>query len=52
MDLCNELCSAGVLRGKTFNTEHYSQTLTIFTPAMLIVTIDFYHFIPLTLTLA
>ena len=38
---------------KTFNIGHYTQTVqpNLFIPAMLIGTIDFYHFILLSLTL-
>ena len=49
MDLCNESCSSGwptVLSGKIFNVGHYRQTIqpNFFIPAMLIGTIDLYHF--------
>ena len=42
-----------VLRGKTFNIGHYTQTfqLKFFIPAMLIDSIDFYNLIPLSMTL-
>ena len=42
-----------VLRGTTFNVRHYTQTVhpIVFIPAMLIGTIDFYHFRSLSLTL-
>ena len=38
---------------KTFNVGHYAQTFqqSSFIPAMLTGAIDFYHFIPLSLTL-
>ena len=57
MALCNESCSSGqlaVLRGKNFNVIHYTQTFqpNVFIPAQLIGTIDFYHFMPLSLTLS
>ena len=39
--------------GKNFNVGHYTQTFqpNFFTPAIHIGNIDFYHFIPLSLTL-
>ena len=42
-----------VLCGKSFNTGHGTQTFqpVLLIPAMLIGTMDFYHFIPLSLTL-
>ena len=60
MDLCNELYSAGQLtgrpaslRGKTFNIQHYMQTVqpNAFIPAMLIGTIDLKNVVLLSLTL-
>ena len=41
------------LCGKNFDVGYYTQNVlpNLFIPAMLIVTIDFYHFIPLSLTL-
>ena len=50
------VCLAGqwaVLHGKNVNAGHYAQAVqpTLFIPAMLIGIIDFYHFIPLSLTL-
>ena len=41
------------LCGKNLNVGHYTQTVQpdLFMPAMFIGTIDFYHFIPLSLTL-
>ena len=41
------------MRGKNFNVGHYMQTFQpiFLIPAMLIGTIDFYHFIPISLTL-
>ena len=52
MDLGDKLCLSSMV--KTFNVGHYMQTFQpiFFTPAMLIGTIDLYHFIPLLLTLA
>ena len=42
-----------VLCGKNLSVEHYIQTFqpNVFLPAMLIGTIDFYHFIPHSVTL-
>ena len=42
-----------ILPAKNFNFEYYTQTVqpNSFIPAMLIGTIDFYHFILLSLTL-
>ena len=42
-----------ILRGRNFNTGHSMQTFQslFFIPAMLIGTIDFYHFLPLSLAL-
>ena len=42
-----------VFRGKNFSVGYCTQTseLNFFIPAMLIGTIDYYHFIPLSLTL-
>ena len=55
MDLCNELCLSGRApwRGKHFNVRHYTVPFqpVCFIPAMLIGTIDFYHFISLSLVL-
>ena len=60
MDLYSKSCSSvrlagrpAVLRGKNFNAGHYTQTVqpNCFIPAMLIGTIDFYHFMPFSLTL-
>ena len=64
MDLCSESCLSGqqasqsaswpsILCNKSFNTGHYTQTVppNFFVHAMLIGTIDFYHFIPCPLTL-
>ena len=53
MDLCNELRSSLVC-SKSFNVGHYTQNFepSFLIPAMLIFTIDFFHFIPLSLTLA
>ena len=50
------VCQAGwqaILRGKNFHVEYYWQTFLpkFFTPGMLIGTLDFYHFTPLSLTL-
>ena len=41
------------MHGKGFNVGHYTQTFQaiFFIPAMLIGTINFYHFIPLSVTL-
>ena len=57
MDLCNESCLFSqpvVLRGKHLDIVQYTQTFqpNVFIPAMLISTSDFYHFMPLSLTLA
>ena len=43
-----------VLHGKNFNVGHYMQTFQpdVCTPAMLIGTVDYYYFIPLSLTLS
>ena len=52
MDLCDESCSSG--RPSCISkTLGYTQTVqpVLFIPAMLIGSIDFYHFIPLSLTL-
>ena len=54
--LCHESSLSGcwaILRGKNFNILHYRQTVhsNFFIPVMLLDTIDFYHFIPLSLTL-
>ena len=54
VDLCNESSTCPpVLYGKNFNVGQYMQTFqpTFFIPALLIGTIGFYHFIPLSLTL-
>ena len=57
MDLCKELCLTGQLVGhlawQSFNVGHYTPSVqpNLFIPAMLTGTIDFYHFIPLSLTL-
>ena len=42
-----------VLHGKNFNVGHYTQIFqrNIFIPAMPIGTVEFYHFIPLSLIL-
>ena len=52
IDICNESYSA-VFCGKNVNVGHYTRTVQpiFFIPAMLISTIDFYHLIPLSLTL-
>ena len=52
----NHGCPAGqpvVLCGKNFNIGHHTQTVqpSFYIPTMLIGTIDFNHFIPLSLTL-
>ena len=51
MALRNESWPAGHV--KNFNVGHYTQTVqsNIFIPAMLIGTIDFYHFLQFSLTL-
>ena len=43
----------GIACQKLLNVGHYTQTVkpNVFIPALLIGTIDFYHFIPLSLTL-
>ena len=55
--MCNESCLSGrpdswppILHGKNFNIGYYMQKFqpNIFIPAMLIGTIDFYYFIPLS----
>ena len=59
MDLCYEWCFVwlagwlSVLCGKNFNVRCYMQTFhpNLFIPTMLVGTIDFYHCIPLSLTL-
>ena len=56
MDKCFELCLCGwpaVLRGKSFSVGQYRQAVqpNFFLPAMLIGTIDFKHFVLLSLTL-
>ena len=58
MDLCISLVWLAILCGKNFDVVHYGQTfLPIFfffffcLPAVLIGTINFYHFIPLSVTL-
>ena len=57
MDLCNELSlsgwSAGKLPGKNVYTGHYTQTFQpiFFIPTMVTGTMDFCHFILLSLTL-
>ena len=56
MDLCSELCLTCllvVLHGKNVNDGHYYANCStrFFLPAMLVGTIDFYHFIPLPLAL-
>ena len=53
MDLCNELCSSGQLAcvRKTLDITHELFNQSFFIPAMLTGTINFYHFIPLSLTL-
>ena len=59
MDLCSESCLFGGPAGglscmaKTFNIGHYRQTVqpNFVIPAILVGTIDFYHGIPLLLTL-
>ena len=42
-----------ILLGKNFIVVHYMQTVqpNFFIPAILIGTIDFYHFIPISLTM-
>ena len=52
LDLCDGTYPA-VLCDKNFNAGHYSKTFkpNFFVPAMLIGTIDFCHFMPLSLTL-
>ena len=52
MDLCYELCLS-IKHGKNFKVGYYMQTSrpNLFIPAILIGTIDFYHFILLSLTL-
>ena len=57
MDLCNESCLSGLsflLRSKHFNVGHCRQTFQpfLFILAMLIGTVEMYHFIPLSLILA
>ena len=61
MHQCNESCwsvclasQPAVLCSKNFDIGHYMQIFepTLFIPAMLIGTIDFYHFIPPSLTMA
>ena len=55
---CNELSSSGpqtiCLVAGTLNIGHFTQTLQpiFFYTAMLKFTVNFYHFIPLSLTLA
>ena len=60
MDLCNESRSSGwlsswlaVFYGKNFNTGRYMQTVqpNFLIPAMLVGSVDFYHFIPLSVTM-
>ena len=57
MDLCNVFCLSirlavcpSVLCGKYFYLEHYMQTVqqNVFIPALLTGTIDFYHFVLLS----
>ena len=52
MHLCSELCLA-ILHGKNLNIGHHTQSfqLFFFIPVVLISTIDFDHFIPLSLTM-
>ena len=62
MDLCNQSCQSSrtpdgrpsILLGTNVNIKHYEQTyqLNSVTPAMLIGTIDYYHFTPLSVTLS
>ena len=56
MDLCNESCFSGPagLRGKNVHIGHYMQIVhpAFFIPALRIANIDFYHCVPLSLTLA
>ena len=60
MDGCNESCSSGsdwsaILGGKNIHAGHFTQTVLnqiIFIPALLIGVINFYHFIPLSVTFA
>ena len=54
MGLCSESCSSvwlAILSGKNFNVGYYRQTFqpNFLIPAMLMVAIHFYHFIPLFL---
>ena len=64
MNFCNELCLASwfaiqmngqlvVLVWQNFQVRYYKQTFQSisFVPTMLVGTIDFHHFIPLSLTL-
>ena len=55
MDLSNESCLASwqACVGKYFSTGHCMQTFEeiLFIPALLVGTIDFYHFIPLSMSL-
>ena len=53
MSLVRRAGRPAILRGKNFNIGHYMQTVppNVFIPAMLIGTTDFYHFIPLSLSL-
>ena len=57
MNLCIELCKASqpdILHVKNLNVSHYMQTFqpNCFIPAILLSTIDFYHFMLHSLTLA
>ena len=59
MDLCNESCLSiwsasrpGFLRGKYFYAGHYTEAFQpIFSIPAIIGTIDFYHFVPLSMAL-
>ena len=57
MDLCNKSCLAGqlaILHGENFYVGFHASFSTQFIhkwPVMFVGTIDFYHFIPLSMTL-
>ena len=57
MDLCNQLChpanQMAVLYGTSFNIGYYVQNVEpiVFIPARLMGTIDFFHFMPLSMVL-
>ena len=52
-NVCLSLAGCQSCETKTFNVGHFMQTVqpNVFIPAMLLGTIDFYHCIPLSLTL-